>query len=61
MRYLCRRVILNNEEYGLSIVEIDGESVTIKPFDREIHSTSYVEGVIVIKTENGRLTLFVIN
>ncbi len=45
MRYLCRRVILNNEEYGLSIVEIDGESVTIKPFDREIHSTSYVEEI----------------
>lgn len=50
-RYLARRVIVDGEERGLSVVTIDARGgVTVEPFERETHSTVMVDGTIVVIT-----------
>ncbi len=52
-RYLARKVIHGGREYGLSIVTIKKDSdmrwhVEVEKFVREVYSTTYHDGTIVI-------------
>jgi hypothetical protein len=47
-KILARRVMLDGKSYGLSIVTICGDQVKIEPFEREVHSTRFVDGTLVI-------------
>jgi hypothetical protein len=40
--------MLDGKSYGLSIVTICGDQVKIEPFEREVHSTRFVDGTLVI-------------
>lgn len=57
-RFLARQVIdVFDNECGLSIVEFDCTTgcSSIYPFENEIHSTSFVDGTIIV--EKNRLLL----
>ncbi|MDE6192185.1 MAG: hypothetical protein K2G47_11300 [Muribaculum sp.] len=48
VRYLAHAVMHGGKVYRQSIVELDGERVTVSRFDGEIHSTVFVSGIIVV-------------
>lgn len=55
MRYLAHAVMHRGKIYRQSVVSLDGGVLTIAPFDRELHSTAFVSGIIVVAAA-GRVT-----
>lgn len=55
MRYLAHAVMHRGKIYRQSVVSLDNGVLTIAPFDRELHSTAFVSGIIVVVV-SGRLT-----
>ncbi len=47
-RILARKVVHRGLEYGLSLIEIFTDDVSIEPFEAETHSTRFVDGTIRI-------------
>lgn len=56
MRYLAHAVIHNGKLYRHSIVGIENGVLSIERFEREVHSTVFVSGVIIVAAEN-KITL----
>lgn len=50
-RYLARKVIYDGKEYGLSTVELNAGRIILQPFEKEMPSTVYVDGVIIVEEE----------
>ncbi len=51
MRYLAHAVIHDGIVYRQSIVHLDDKEITVTRFAREIHSTVFVPGIIVVAPE----------
>ncbi len=51
-RYLAHAVIHDGKVYRQSIVGLDGGVLSIVGFDREIHSTIFVPGIVIVAAEN---------
>ncbi len=51
VRYLAHAVIHSGKVFRQSIVQLDGDTVTVTRFDGEIHSTVFVSGIIVVVPE----------
>ena len=51
-RYLAHAVIHDGKIYRNSIVGIDNGVLSIERFEREVHSTIFVSGVIIVAAEN---------
>ncbi len=47
-RILARRVIHRGEVYGLSLVTISGNEVTVEPFTHETANTTFYSGTLRI-------------
>ncbi len=56
MRYLAHAVIHRGNIYRQSIVELDNGVLSIQRFDREVHSTVFISGIVIVVAEN-KLTL----
>ncbi|MCM1331852.1 MAG: hypothetical protein NC248_04495 [Bacteroides sp.] len=52
MRYLAHAVIHDGKVYRQSIVGLDNGILSISRFDREIHSTVFVSGIVIVVAEN---------
>ncbi len=52
-RWLARKVTVDGVEHGLSLVETDGSTFTVEPYECETHSTSYVSSIVVTTTASG--------
>ena len=51
---LARRVLFDGAEYALSIVTVGpGCRVAVRPFEGEVHSTSYHSGTVEVRTQSG--------
>lgn len=51
-RFLARRIISGDRKWNLSTLIINDDGTwRIEPFDRETHSTVFVEGTIIIGSE----------
>lgn len=48
MRYLAHAVMHRGKTYRQSVVSLNDGVLTIAPFDRELHSTVFVSGIIVV-------------
>lgn len=46
------KVIHRGDTYGLSLIEVRGTSVIVKPFERETPSTTFYSGTIRVLREN---------
>ncbi|MBO5052730.1 MAG: hypothetical protein J6C44_00635 [Muribaculaceae bacterium] len=50
-RYLAHRVIVDDIDYGMSIITInDDYSMSVEPYEAEIHSTRFINGVLTVIT-----------
>lgn len=54
-RYLARRVIVDGQVKGLSLVELDGDRIVVTPFAGETHSTVLVDGTLIVDSQTGRV------
>lgn len=60
-RYLTNRLLAEGKVRGLSLVTVDcGGSVNYEPFATETHSTSWVDGIIII-VKTSEVTDFLIS
>ncbi|WP_289159462.1 hypothetical protein [uncultured Muribaculum sp.] len=55
-RYLAHAVIHAGTVYRQSIVGLDDGVLSISRFDREVHSTVFVSGIVIVVAEN-KITL----
>ncbi len=57
--YLSRHVVVDDVDFGLSIVIINEDgSIEMRPFDRESHSTRYVDRpIVIVSTAQGKIAL----
>jgi hypothetical protein len=63
-RYLSHHIIVDGVRYDtLSIVTIgDDNTVSVEPYEMEVHSTVYVNGTVVVNTnDDGRVSVSIIN